>query len=52
MNKINGNIKMKEKSKGREQKMTRIIRTESLVGVHTHTHTHTSDLEKIINRYK
>ena len=28
----------------------RIIKAESLVGVHTHTHT--SDLEKVINRYK
>ena len=37
MNKTNGNIKMKEKSKGGEQKMTRIIKAESLVGVHTHT---------------
>ena len=32
----------------------RIIKAESLVGVHTHTHTHThtSNLEKIINKYK
>ena len=34
-------IKTKEEVKGELQMMSRIIKAESLAGVHTHTHTHT-----------
>ena len=50
----NGIIKSKEKIRGELQMILRIIRAESLAGVHTHTHTHTHTINLInrVNIYK
>ena len=42
----NDNINAKEEIRGELQMISRIIKAESLAGVHTHTHTHTNSLEK------
>ena len=45
----NDNIKTKEEIRGELQMISRIIKVESLAGVHTHTHTNSLEKKLIKN---